>query len=357
MRTLCFALILFGSAAALAQTVGITGGGVGTGFGGGIVSGATSTISVQYFLRSDPPSSGLARRFVQGGHGRSAAGGPSFSSRYLLDNVNHVMFGYELVLEEQQPGTYLATFGKLGITPLEISSEMAPRLPPNAPPGLVRPQRPINSSNWSEWTTQPLPAIPQSRLVHPGDTISIDLFVDAATGEKLIDDIRIQPPRTIPSLAVGSPPTLPAALANRPVPTVSGTARDFSAADAEMQLAQPRVTLNGTPQSAASRGAANSRGSLVWFYLPDRGRYVLSLAPRPDLDFIQAGEVRGGAATFTLGEDTIKLECPNPIATGDAPYHLYVLHDREWEPTAQAQKGQFAVGSVAPGELAALKRK
>jgi hypothetical protein len=289
--------------------------------------------------------------------GRSAAGGPSFSSRYVLDNVNHVMFGYELVLEEKQPGTYLATFGKLGITPLEISSEMAPRLPPNAPSGLVRPPRPINSSNWSEWTTQPLPAIPEPRLVHPGDTISIDLFVDAVTGEKLIDDILIQPPRTVRSLAVGSPPALPAALANRPVPTVSGTAREFTAADAEMQLAQARVTLNGTPQSTIGRAAPNARGSLVWFYLPNHGRYVLSLAPRPDLDFKKAGEVRGGTITFTVGNDSIKVECTNPIATGNAPYNLYVLHDPEWEPTAQAQKGQFAVGSVDPGELAALKRK
>jgi hypothetical protein len=138
---------------------------------------------------------------------------------------------------------------------------------------------------------------------------------------------------------------------------VSGDARDFSAADAELQISQPRVTLNGAPQNTATRGAANVRGSLVWFYLPEHGRYILSLAPRPDLDFQKAGEVRGGAITFTVGDDSIQLECPTPIATGNAPYYLYVLHDPEWEPTAQAQKGQFAVGSVAPGELAALKRK
>jgi hypothetical protein len=352
MRILCLALLMTcGSAAALAQNTGITGGIV---FGGGF----TSTVSVQPSLRADPPSSGLARRFNQSMRGRNAAGGPSFSSRYLVDAANHVILGYELVLEEQQPGTYLATFGKLGLTPLELSTEMAPRLPPNAPPGLVRPPSPLNPSNRTEWTTLPLPAIPEPRLVHPGDTISIDLFVDAATGEKLIDDIRIQPPRTIPSLAVGSPPALRPALANRPVPTVSGTARDFAATDAELQLAQPRVTLNGTPQSTTTgRAVANSRGSLVWFYLPDHGRYVLSLAPRPDLDFIQAGEVRGGVITFTVGDDLIKLECQIPVATGDAPYHLYVLHDPDWEPTAQAQKGQFATGSVDPGELAALKRK
>jgi hypothetical protein len=347
MRILCLALLMICvSAVAFAQNTGFAGGIAGGG-------GSTSTISVQPSLRADPPSSGLARRFSQGMRGRSAAGGPSFSSRYLVDSANQVILGYELVLEEQQPGAYLATFGKLGLTPLELSSEMAPRLPPNAPPGLVRSQRPINSSNWSEWTTQPLPAIPEPRLVHPGDTISIELFVDPATGEKLIDDIRIQPPRALTPARL----VLPNLPANRSVPTVAGTARDFAVTDAELQLVQPRVTLNGTPQTTTGRAVANSLGSLVWFYLPDHGRYVLSLAPRPDLDFKQAGEVRGGVITFTVGDDAIKLECQIPVATGDAPYKLYVLRDPEWEPTAQAQKGQFATGSVDPGELAALKRK
>jgi hypothetical protein len=209
------------------------------------------------------------------------------------------------------------------------------------------------SHNSTEWTFQPLPSIPEPRMVHDGETISVDLFVDPATGEKLIDDIRIDPPRT----AIRPSPAVPAAPVNRPIPTVSGDARDFSAADAELQISQPRVTLNGAPQNTATRGAANVRGSLVWFYLPEHGRYILSLAPRPDLDFQKAGEVRGGAIPFTVGDDSIKLECATPIATGNAPYYLYVLHDPEWEPTAQAQKGQFAVGSVAPGELAALTRK
>jgi hypothetical protein len=83
----------------------------------------------------------------------------------------------------------------------------------------------------------------------------------------------------------------------------------------------------------------------------------LSVAPRPDLNFKLAGEVRGGAIAFSLGDDSIRLESPNPTATGDAPYNLYVLRDPEWEPTAQAQTGQFAAGSVSPGELAELKRQ
>jgi hypothetical protein len=313
MKTPCFALMLCVSATALAQPGGI--------FFSGTPGG------VQFSLRTDPPSSGLGRRFAAGIRSHSVLNGKSFYSRYFSDDANHLYLGYELLVQ-QQPGAYLMTFGKLGLTALEIA---------------------VQSHNSTEWTMQPMPAIPEPRVVHDGDTISVVLFVDAATGEKLIDDIRIDPPRA----AIRPATSLPPAPVNRPIPTVSGNARDFSPADAELQIAQPRVTLNEAPQNTATRGAANVRGSLVWFYLPDHGRYVLSLVPRPDLDFEKAGEVRGGAITFTLGTDSIKLECPTPIATGSTPYYLYVLHDPEWEPTAQAQKGQFATGSVAPGELAA----
>jgi hypothetical protein len=175
------------------------------------------------------------------------------------------------------------------------------------------------------------------------------------SGEKLIDDIEIRPFTPLARLPL--PVNIGATGGNRPVPTVSGTARDFSATDAELQLTQPRVTFNEASQDTTTRGAPLARGALVWFYLPGHGRYILSLVARPELDFEPAGEVRGGAVSFTLDKDSIKLECMNPVAAGDSPYNLYVLHDPEYEPTAQAQKGKFALGTVGAAELAALKRK
>jgi hypothetical protein len=305
-------------------------------------------------LRADPPSSGLERRFNRLSSSQTNRG-VLFYSRTFIDNANHIYFGYEAMVEQLQPGDYLVTFGKLGLSPLDLASRYQP-----------------SKINPAEWTSQPLPAIPGPEVAHDGDVIRIELFVDAATNAKLLDDIEIgmSAPRVVPwgagvifqNLTVPGPP-LPAiaingglVLPNRgAVPTIEGTAHDFTAADAEMQIGQPRVTLNGAVQSTTVRGLARVNGSLVWFYLPGRGRYVLSLAPRPELDFQKAGEVRGGSINFTLGEDTITLECSNEIASGHAPYVLYVLRDAEWEPTAQAQKGQFAIGSVDAGELTKLK--
>jgi hypothetical protein len=335
----------------LAQGVSISGGtgsgysnGISTIHGNGTIVGASRAPvrgpiglgSLQTNLRVDPPTGAPPQGLTCDYHGRGIVG-TTYFTRTVMDNVNHEYFGYEILLEEQQPGTYLATFGKQVVSPMEASAT-----------GL------------SQWSVRTL-ALPEPKVVRNGDIISIELMTDGATGDKLIDDITIQPfsqRPTMPSLArarVQGLPGAPAPLANRAVPTVEGTARDFSAADAEMRLTQPRATVNGIAQSTAGR-VATVTGSLVWFYLPRRGRYILSLVPRPELDFQKGGEVRGGAIALALGADAITLECPVEIATGNAPYNVYVLRDPEWEPAAPAQKEQFAVGSVAAEELMILKR-
>jgi hypothetical protein len=278
--------------------------------------------------------------------GRSSPGS-SYFTRSIVDSLNQEFFGYEVLLEQQQPGTYLATFRRLTGPPLEM--------------GTVSP-------NWRDWKVREL-TLPEPRVVHDGDVIGIELTGPAAP-QKLYEDIKIAPyvPPAPPVLAARSGVVagriLPGgALAGQlgrgaaAVPTVEGTARDFTAADAEMQIRQPRIFFNGEAQPTAGRGPATTTGSLIWFYLPGQGRYILSLAPLPELDFQKAGEVRGGSLKFTLGPDTITLECLNEIASGHAPYILYVLRDPLWEPTARAQKGQFAIGSVDAGELAELKRQ
>lgn len=272
------------------------------------------------------------RRFSPSLRSQTIANGPAFFSRMFVDQARHVYLGYELLLERKENGTFLATVGKLGVTPMDLAASLSARFPINL-----------------EWTLLPLPEIPEPHLFHEGETISIDLFLDPSTGDKLIDDIRINPP-------LATSPFRPVPPALRPVPTVSGDARDFSAADAEMQIVQIRsISLNGTIQAAPV--VRSVRGPLVWIYVPDHGRYILSLVPRPGLDFTKTGELRGGAISFTIGQDAINLECNVPIAAGDAAYNLWVMHDAEWEPISTAQKDRSTIGSVSAGELAALQRK
>lgn len=288
-------------------------------------------INILPFVRAEPPNSPLIGKFSTSLRSQAPPNGPAFYTRMFVDEARHVYLGYELLLERKENGTYLATIGKLGVTPIDLAVSLSPRLPIDL-----------------QWTLLPLPAIPEPRLYHDGETIRIDLLIDPS-GDKLIDDVRINPPSLLPRF-------MPVPAAALPVPTVSGDPRDFSAADAEMQIVRPRgVTLNGDLRLESLLRSV--RGRLVWIYLPGHGRYILSLIPRPGLDFTIAGEVRGGVISFTVGKDSINLESTTPIATGDAPYHLWVLHDKDWEPVSESQKDHANVGSVGPAELAALKQK
>src|SRR4051794_10016643 len=86
-------------------------------------------IGVETFLRTNPPSSPLIRIFTASSRGRSITNGPTFYSRILLDKATHTYTGYELLLERQQPGKYRATFGKLGVTPLDLAAGTLPADP------------------------------------------------------------------------------------------------------------------------------------------------------------------------------------------------------------------------------------
>jgi hypothetical protein len=291
----------------------------------------------RFDLEAEPPDPPV--RFEEGssitGSSLLMFGGGMMVHRFLRDDSKHVFLGYDLLIEGQhQADTYRVIVGELGMGPFD----------------MFRPDPRGQFFNPAEWKKLPIPGYPAPRLVFTGNTISIDLGTVPDTGQKLVDYVTIQPRKA---------PTLPRVM--RPsatVPEVSGTARDFSADDAELQLVRPRVSLNGTPQdTTTSRAMEDASGALIWFSLPNRGRYILSLAPRPELGFVKAGEIRGGTITFTLGGDKFQLESNIPITTGYAPYILYVLHDPDWEPTAQAQRGHFQTGSVSPGEIALLRRK
>jgi hypothetical protein len=74
-------------------------------------------------------------------------------------------------------------------------------------------------------------------------------------------------------------------------------------------------------------------GSVVWVYVPNRGRFLLSLVPSTRFGFRRAGEIRGSSLRFTVGGDTYSVSSSRRIAPGDAAFNLYVLHQPGWRPT------------------------
>lgn len=289
-------------------------------------------VAIDTTLAADPPTSTLLQRFAASTrYSPNAGAGPAFNIRIIFDPAKREYFGYELLLERPQPGVCLATFGRLGITPLNLAAILS----------LRGQQAPLNQN----WTALAQPALPEPRVLHNGDRMTVELLTEPVTGDKLIDLIQIN--------FVAPPP--PPAWYTRPIPTVSGPARDYAATDADLILDEPRVFLNGERQVAPGAALHEARGPLVWLYLPEHGRYVLSLVPRPGFDFKKSGEVRGGTITFAIDGDAIKLDSTVLMASGESAYNVYVLRDRAWEPISDRQKDQPVIGTVSAEELAALK--
>ena len=109
----------------------------------------------------------------------------------------------------------------------------------------------------------------------------------------------------------------------------------------------PAVYINGVRQSWKIGGEV--RSPLVWFYLPGRGRFVLSLIPRPG--FEQAGKVEGRDLIVTSGEDTIALQCSGPVTTEYETYIVYVRLDRDWRPDPTPQLADPLMGTLDLGEI------
>jgi hypothetical protein len=72
-------------------------------------------------------------------------------------------------------------------------------------------------------------------------------------------------------------------------------------------------------------------GSIVWIFVPGRGRFALSLIPRGE--FRQAGTVRGTSLSFTIDRNTYTVTSASRIVPGRAAFNLYVLHQPGWKPT------------------------
>jgi hypothetical protein len=260
--------------------------------------------------------------------------------RVMIDRSKRTYFGYEVRVEALPQGhQYRVAFQRLDLGPETFKQihiddpdrwnqlELGPPEP-----------RPLNPSRQAPDIVQAL------------DVIAVDLLVNQQTGQKIVDYVVIQGPSQGWSFD-----RLPA---QREFAYAPGTSRDFSVEDASLKLAEIRVSINGKLDETTTASYGEVSGPAVWFSLRNRGRYILSLVPHPELGFRKAGEVRGTSLTFTLGSDTFTLNSAKTIAPGDAPFNLYVLQEQGWRPNYPgADTTAFPAFQMGADRAEALVRK
>jgi hypothetical protein len=185
------------------------------------------------------------------------------------------------------------------------------------------------------WTYLPLLKYPLVPEVRAGDTVAIDLLENPSTGQKVVDYLVFK--RSSP--------------ANADV----GSLEDLSLAAVELQLENCRISLNGTILDASTRLGGSISGAALWFYLPERGRFVMSLLPNSQLGFRWAGEVSNRSITFTDGNERYEIQSTSRIVPAGGRVNLYVLHDPDWRPAVSETNSPLIVGAADRAEWLTAK--
>jgi len=217
--------------------------------------------------------------------------------RTFSDSVNRVYFGYDVLIEASKDGRSF----QIRVEPLTASAEVLTKI------GL--------NPAWTRLTLPAAPVIPEIRL---GATVKLDVLINPATGQKLVDAIAVKRRG-----ASKSPP------------------REFTVADAQLRFDRPQVQIDGSPLPTSGNPGVSGAG--VWFYVPGRGRFVLSLSQQPG--FRKTGEVSGVRLVVREESSLLEIESREPIAPGEGNFFVYVGRDPAWAPPAQGQR-RFMMGAA-----------
>jgi hypothetical protein len=277
---------------------------------GQLMSGMSNThgVTFSHETRLEPPTPGISK--ICGG----TLTENNVAKHHLCDVARQTCFGYDVTVEPLADGRFQFKFSPLTITPQKMH-EIFPEV--------------------KSWTLLPLPQNPVTQVVRAGDVLVLDLFVNPSTGQKIVDYIKVM-----------------GGQGRRLVAT--GPAREFSVADAPLEISSPRLEINGKLLEATAQHSGGVSGSPLWIYIRGRGRFVFSLAPRADLGFQKAGEVRGSTMTWRWGTDEYSLNSDRRIAPGPDAYLLYVFNDPAYQPGGDRPRAEFLMG--AGGRLESLLR-
>lgn len=219
--------------------------------------------------------------------------------RVLKDTGGRFIFGYDLWVK---PNPTSKNF-KIVVRPLDAQFEIKLRAR-NASEGEP-PQSEIIS-------TFPKPTGPQT--LDDGDAFSLDLLINQNSGVKIVDVVKVAFDRS--HLWDNNPKILP---------------RDFAVDAVKLAVKDYRLLVNGNVVSVGkpTNGCA---GALLWFYVPGRGRFILSLVPREGYEFQKVGIIEDNRIEFTVNDNHYEWLSSSPILQGGGTWNLWVLHDPRYTP-------------------------
>jgi len=290
-------------------------------------------------------------------------GGSNVIHRAFVDGDRGVYFGYDLIVEpHNEKEGFKLTFKPLSTKPSKLARQVAAgqiNLKQGTAMGVggtVSSGGQPKTDHLIPLTALELPEYPGPQFVQEGDTLALDVLVNPQTGVKIIDLIKVA---NVEDRQLKSVNGSGGNINQASIMSENQTPADFTVDAIELKLTASDLLING--RSASSEKGSSGygvTGTLIWFYMPNHGRFILSLTPREGYNFQKAGTIQRNKINFTFGGNQYDWISSSPIlAIGSRPWNLWVLHDPEYRPDVTlTREYPFEVGSVERVEYLIKKK-
>lgn len=249
---------------------------------------------------SNQPST--ARSLASLINSQAVAGENKIIHRILTDSNRRVIFGYDLWVKAD---------------PLTRRFSVAV-LPSDEAFRRTFLKESVNARLDASFPTFPKSATPQT--LDDGDTVSLELLVNAESGLKIVDLVRVTFDRT--TLIDHGSESVP---------------RDFTLEAVALSIKGYQLMVNGN-LVGQSKSATGYSGSLLWFYVPGHGRFIFSLVPRDGYEFRKVGVLDGNKIEFVTDGEHYEWFSGSEILPNGGRWNLWVLRDEQYTPMFATQE-------------------
>ena len=216
--------------------------------------------------------------------------------RVLTDAQQNVVFGYDLWVSADP----ITRKFSLAVLPADEAFRRT----------FLKDYTPLRPNG--PFATFPKSTTPQT--LDDGDAVSLELLVNNESGVKIVDVVSVTFDRT--TLRESHLESAP---------------KDFTLDAVELGVKNYSLLINGTLVNK-SKSTIGFTGTLLWFYIPDRGRFIFSLVPREGYDFAKIAVVDDNRIEFTLNNERYEWLSSESILPNGGTWNLWVLHDNNYTP-------------------------
>ena len=242
--------------------------------------------------KSIPDSNSLAALL----YSQAFAGNNRIIHRVLTDAQNNVVFGYDLWISSDP----ISKKFSLAVLPADEAFRRT----------FLKDYTPTRTN--ASFATFPKSTSPQT--LDDGDAVSVDLLVNSESGVRIVDVVSVTFDRA--TLREGYLESAP---------------KDFTLDAVALSMKNYSLTINGNLISK-SKSSIGAEGALLWFYVPERGRFIFSLVPREGYNFAKVAVLDGNRIEFTVDNERYEWLSSASILPNGGAWNLWVLRDVDYVP-------------------------